>query len=365
MADKLRLGLIGASTGGATWSSRSHLPAAVASDDVDLVAVCTTKTQTAEAARKEYDAKLAFNDYEEMCASPEIDTVTVAIRVPNHYGPVKAALEAGKHVYCEWPLGRTTAEAEELTELAASKGLKTCIGLHGRANAEIRYIKDLIEQGYVGEVMSVHVHLSREGVLKRPSHRMWQMDASLGANPLTIANGHAIDPMRFAVGDFGTFSAIVANQARQWLDTGTNTPTDVTSPDHIVTCGRLQNGAVVTTDVVHAPFAGDGYRLQIIGREGTLMATGHDTPQHNPLLLLGAQGSNDFKELETPGHYTIASAGKPEGEAYNVSQNYSRFAQTIHGGEATHATFETAVGLHRLIDKISESSETGRTVTHG
>jgi predicted dehydrogenase len=127
MAEKIRLGLIGASVKG-TWSSRSHLPAVRASTDIELTAVCTTRTESAEAARRAYGARLAFDDWRKMMASPEIDAVAVVVRVPSHYEPTKAALEAGKHVYCEWPLGRTTAEAEELARLAEAKGLVTAVG---------------------------------------------------------------------------------------------------------------------------------------------------------------------------------------------------------------------------------------------
>src|SRR3954452_15458733 len=122
MAQKIRLGLIGASVRG-TWSARSHLPALRASADVELTAVCTTKAESAEAARQAYGARLAFHDHREMIGSPEIDAVAVVVRVPSHYVPTKAALDAGKHVYCEWPLGSTTAEAEELSALAKAKGL--------------------------------------------------------------------------------------------------------------------------------------------------------------------------------------------------------------------------------------------------
>ena len=76
MAGKIRLGLIGASTGG-TWSSRSHLPAARASAEIELAAVCTTRAESAEAARQAYGARLAFDDYRKMVASPEIDAVAV------------------------------------------------------------------------------------------------------------------------------------------------------------------------------------------------------------------------------------------------------------------------------------------------
>src|ERR1700722_13816798 len=185
MADKIRLGLIGASVSG-TWSSRSHLPAVRASSDVELTAVCTTKADSAEAARQAYGARLAFHDYRAMVASAEIDAVAVVVRVPSHYAPVKAALEAGKHVYCEWPLGRTTAKAVELSALAKANRLVTAVGLQARVNPALMHMKELVDAGYVGEMMAVHVCLLREGVLSRPSHRTWQRDAELGANTLTI-----------------------------------------------------------------------------------------------------------------------------------------------------------------------------------
>jgi predicted dehydrogenase len=126
MANKIRLGLIGAGTG-STWASRAHLPALPFSPDFELTAVCTTKQESAEAARSKHGAKLAFHDFRAMVASPEIDTVAVVVRVPSHYEPTKAALTAGKHVYTEWPLGRTTAEAEELAALAKAKGAQTAV----------------------------------------------------------------------------------------------------------------------------------------------------------------------------------------------------------------------------------------------
>ena len=100
-----------------------------------------------------------------MIASPDIDAVAVVVRVPSHYGPTKAALEAGKHVYCEWPLGRTTAEAVELAALAEAQGLVTAIGLQARVNPAIMHMKELVEAGYVGEMMAVHVSMIRDGVL--------------------------------------------------------------------------------------------------------------------------------------------------------------------------------------------------------
>jgi predicted dehydrogenase len=362
MADKIRLGLIGASVQG-TWSSRSHLPAVRASAEVELVAVCTTRADSAEAARQAYGARLAFDDYCKMVASPEIDAVAIVVRVPSHYAPTKAALEAGKHVYCEWPLGRTTAEAIELAALAKAKGLVTAVGLQARVNPAMMHMKELVEAGFVGEVMAVHVSLMREGVLSRPSNRTWQRDAELGANTLTIANGHTVDAMRFVAGDFARLSAVVATQAKQWLDTGTRTLLDVTSPDNVLVSGHLANGAVAAVHIGAIPFAGSGYRMEIYGRDGTLVAMGEDSPQLSEVSLHGAQGGNSLAPIPVPRRFRVAAPATPAGEAINVGQMYMLFAQAIRDGQSRQPNFATAVDLHRLVDAIKEASDHGHEVT--
>jgi predicted dehydrogenase len=361
MPDKIRLGLIGASVRG-TWSSRSHLPAVRASSDVELTAVCTTKPDTAEAARQAYGARLAFADWRDMIASPEIDAVAVVVRVPSHHAPAKAALEAGKHVYCEWPLGRTTEEAEELAALANANRLVTAVGLQARVNPALMFMKEQLDAGFVGEIMAVHVSVIRGGVLSRPSHRTWQRDAALGANTLTIAAGHTVDAMRFAVGDFGRLSAVVTTQAKQWLDTGTGTLLDVTSPDNVLMSGVLANDAVASVHVAAVPFAGSGYRMEIYGRDGTLVASGEDSPQLSEVIVHGAKGGDTPTPMPVPKRFTLAAAGTPSGEAINVGQMYALFAQAIRDGESRQPTFETAVELHRLIDAVRQASDTRREV---
>jgi predicted dehydrogenase len=364
MADKIRLGLIGASVRG-TWSARSHLPAVQASPDVELTAVCTTKAASAEAARQAYGARLAFDDYRKMIASPDIDAIAVVVRVPSHYAPTKAALEAGKHVYCEWPLGRTTAEAEELAAIAKTNRLITAVGLQARVNPAIMLMREQVAAGFVGEVMAVHVSLLRDGVLSRPSHRTWQRDAELGANTLTIAAGHTVDAMRFVVGDFGRLSAAVATQARHWLDTGTGALLDVTAPDNVLLSGTLANGAVASVHVGAIPFAGSGYRMEIYGRDGTLVVSGEDSPQLGAVVLHGAQRDNKLLPIPVPERLILAARGTRPGEATNGGQMYTLFAQAIRAGQNLHPTFDTAVDLHRLIDVIRLATENHHEVTLG
>ena len=138
--------------------------------------------------------------------------MAIVVRAPSHYEPTKAAIEAGKHVYTEWPLGRNTAEAEELATLARDKGVQTAVGLQSRVSPALLYVKELIEDSYVGEPISCHVTTMRDGALERPSSHTWQRDASLGANTLTIANGHVIDALRFVAGNFARVACMVSTQ---------------------------------------------------------------------------------------------------------------------------------------------------------
>jgi predicted dehydrogenase len=361
MANKIRLGVVGASTGSA-WAARSHLLALPLSPDFELTAVCTTRAESAEAARLRYGARFAFHDFRAMAPSPELDAVAVVVRVPSHYAPTRAALEAGKHVYTEWPLGRTTDEAVELAALARAKGVRTAVGLQSRVSPPLLYMKELIAGGYLGEVLSCHVSLLREGVLERHSSRTWQREVELGANTLTIPNGHTIDALRFVAGEFATVSAVVSTQVKQWHETDTKKMLDVTSPDNVLVSGRLANGAVASVHIGTIPWAGSGYRMEIYGREGTLVASGEESPQLSEVRLHGAQRGNQLAELPVPPRFVQVAPAMPQGGPYNVGQMYAEFGRAIRSGKDTQPTFDTAVSLHRLLDAIRQASETGREV---
>lgn len=96
------------------WSSRAHIPALQSLPDIDLLAVCAAHTETAQQAAERSQVPLAFHDYRELMSHPEVDLVTIAVGVPLHVTIAQAALEAGKHVFCEWLLAMDSAEAEIL-----------------------------------------------------------------------------------------------------------------------------------------------------------------------------------------------------------------------------------------------------------
>src|SRR5688500_7541364 len=149
---RIRVGIVGATVtpGGSGWGAHAHVPALAALPAYELKAVCTAHAETAEASREAFGAELAFHDFDEMVGLPDIDLVSVVVRVPGHRELVVRALEAGKDVFCEWPLGRTLEEAEEMASLAERKGRRTAVGLQARSDVVWRYARELIREGYVG-----------------------------------------------------------------------------------------------------------------------------------------------------------------------------------------------------------------------
>ena len=258
-------------------------------------------------------------------------------------------------------MGRTTAEAEELATLARAKGVQTAVGLQSRVSPALLYIKELIDAGYVGEVLSCHVTTMRDGALQRPSSRNWNLDASQGANTLTIANGHVIDALRMVLGNFTRVACMVTTQVQQIYETDTQQLVDVTSPDNVRVCGQLERGAAASVHVGAVPWAGSGFRMEIYGREGTIVTTGSVSSQHGEMLRVqGAQGSHELKDLTIPERFVYVPDGFPRGDPFNVGQMYALFAEAIRTGQSRLPTFDTAVDLHRFLDTIKRASDTGR-----
>src|SRR5207237_1835824 len=98
-----------------------------------------------------------FSDHEELVSQPDIDVVTVTVKVPHHRELVSAALAAGKAVYCEWPLGRDLDDARAIAALAVEQGVHTVVGLQARQVPAIEFVQQLLRDGYVGEVLSTTV----------------------------------------------------------------------------------------------------------------------------------------------------------------------------------------------------------------
>ena len=359
--DRIRVGIIGANVNYG-WSRRAHLPALLALPEYELTAVCTAHRETAEESATHYGARLAFHDYNEMVEHPDIDLVSVSVRVPYHHPMVMAALRAGKHVFCEWPLGANLAEAEEMAGLAGSSGVRSMVGLQARCDPALLRLQQLVSEGYAGQVLACNMTMFLPGVLQRGKTSAWMADQKKGANTLTIATGHAIDVLCFCVGEFKDVSSRVSTQVKEW-ETSDPGVVGVTAPDNTLVSGTLTNGAVASVHVATVPWHGTGWRMEVYGREGTLIAASRQMVQYAQIHLLGGRGvDSTSEELPIPANFTWVPKEVPAGEPFNVAQMYRRLGEAIRGSSAADPDFDLAVKRHRLIDAIQRASDGGTSV---
>jgi predicted dehydrogenase len=348
------------------WAATAHIPALRALPNYQIRALSAHNTESARAAGELFGVAAVFSDHQQLVTQPDIDLVAITVKVPHHRALVSTALDAGKAVYCEWPLGRDLDDARAMAALAAKKGAHTVVGLQARQAPAIEFVQQRLRDGYIGEVLSTTmVGLSVPGdVVVQPNGYM--LDKANGANLLTIAVGHSLDTLTYVLGEFADLSAL--SDLRRPLITIEETGQQIlkTAADQIAVIGTLTSGATASIHLREAVAGGTGFLWEINGTNGTLQITADAAqPQIFPLTVTGAHGRNEPSQLAAPAALTqkwpalTSLEGTP---AYNVGRAYAAFAADLDNGTHTVPDFADAVARHQVIAAIESSAASGERV---
>lgn len=356
-AGRIRVGIIGASPG-TSWAANTHLPILKALPRYEITAISTTRQATADEAARAFGVPHAFDDAHALVQHPDVDVVVVSVRTPEHDRLVRLALGARKHVVCEWPLGANLEQTAALHALAASMDVHTAIGLQRRLAPSVRYLRDLLAEGYVGKVRSVRVHASSSQLGERlNASTAYTADAANGASTLTIFTAHYLDTILAAVGALRDVSAIVARQFDRAtiLETGQVIP--VTAPDQVLLSGTLASGAVLSGHFESGKRNGSDIGYVITGTEGDLALS-------QDLTLSGARGDGKpLAPLPIPERYNWLPSTDLPLHAQEVGNLYVAFARDLAEGKHLAPDFGDALKLHRLLDTFVKASTTGQRQT--
>jgi predicted dehydrogenase len=362
MADPVRVGIIGLNANSGQ-AGRSHVPAIQAIPQLVLQGAANrTPGNTREAAEK-FGAPLAFDSVDDLVSSPEIDLVVVSTPVPSHHELVMKAIAAGKHVLSEWPFGANLAEAVEMRDAAKAKGLVTAMGLQGRGTPDLTQVRDMIADGYLGRVVSASMILTGGGGDAHPQRIAWWADRANGANFETIQSAHNIDALRFLLGEFVSVSALARTQFPNPTIVETGEVIQRTALDDLVVSAELASGVTASIHAHAVPVHPTGALLEIHGTDGAIVIRGAGGIQGGGLDIRGARrGEAALEPIALDGAHRFPT-GTPEGPGANFMALYRDTAAAIQGGPAMSPNFDTAVELHRILDAIERSSETGQRQT--
>ena len=348
----IRVGIIGASADGG-WARDGHVPAVQALDGLEFVAVATNSQKTADASARAFGVPAAYGSGMDLIRAPGIDLVTIATRVPDHRELVLGALAAGKHVYCEWPLGRDAVEAEEMAAAAHTAGVHVAIGLQLRGNPAVRRARELIVSGAIGRVLSVSVYSATAGFGPDVPAPFVYLEAPENfANLVTIQGAHTVDLAIAVVGALSDLSALTSAQYPEIRagDDGAKRPR--ITFDHLLLQSRLKQGGTLMVEVAGGRPPETPFRLELVGDMGVLRLDGGAARGFQSgrltLSLDGASQRVDEGELAT----------MPDAAA-NVAGIYAALRDDIVGGVFTVAGFDHAVALTRLVIDLMASSRTG------
>ncbi|WP_191970088.1 Gfo/Idh/MocA family protein [Methylobacterium planeticum] len=353
MAADIGVGMIGASPERG-WAKLSHVPAVQSLAGLRLAAVLGSTRSSAEASARTFGATRAYAEPADLFGDPAVDLVTVAVRVPAHRELILGALAAGKHVYCEWPLGRDLAEAEELTLAARDAGRTAVIGLQARRSPALRHAGDLVRSGVLGRVLSARIISETIAFGPTiPAAETYLEEPRNGATLVTIHAGHALDAASAVLGPLLDVQALTRRQFERVAVVGGMDPIARSTPDLILTQSSLEGGGALSVEIAGGRTRDALFRFEVIGDGGTLVLEGAAPRGFQSSRLRLAL--NGLSEPTDEGELTDL----PD-EAVNVGGVYAALRESIRTGSTATVGFDHAVRLTRFLRDLEASAKDGQ-----
>lgn len=387
MTRKLNIAVVGAgfnhgADGRENWGVRTHLPALKSLPErFNVVAVCTSRMESARESATRFGAPHAFDDYRKLMELPGLDAVTVVVRPKLHFPVVMAALEAGKHVYCEWPLAMSAAEAAQMADLAQKKGVVTATGTQGHYMPQAERMREMIREGYIGQPLLFGASMFVSNyIVPRPAHRQWLFQSSEGGNQ-AYRSGHMLERIISTLGEVKELSADLSQLVRDRPLLGAQGKLEGDQVDNMNFLLKLANGVRGTLQVSWTSWFGTGQRFEVYGTEGMLMLAKPEREEVSALTndpgyleageLFGARVDmqavlraskppeatlRDIKHIPINEPADLHTSDlTPHGSAYVVRRAFRAFADAIQGGKAHDPDFRAGQRLHELLEAAEQS----------
>jgi len=355
----IRVGLVGFGN----WARHGHVRVLSLLPEYELSALYSQRTDAAEEGARQYGFRHVVTSLDALVHHPEVDLVVVLTTAPQHELAVRAAIAAGKDVYCEWPLTLSASIARDLERAAAEQGVRHVIGLQRRMAPHNRYLRDLMAQGFVGRLRSVRMHVSMNYFQAVRSKALrWTAPPENFSGVIPIYAGHFLDMLLSAVGWPTTVSAVMVNQFDHVTirETGEIIPT--TNADQLVLGGMLPNGAVLSVHIEGGKRNGSGVQIDITGDAGDIRITNTSAfgAVGDDYVIAGAHGDNQpMQVMPVPATYdTLPPSGLPSA-VLELAHLYAAYAHDVHEGTQRAPTFRDAIRMHDLIETAERAARDG------
>ena len=321
------------------------------------------------AARKaeEFGFEKATGSWRELIADPAVEVISVT--TPNAFHPEMAiaALEAGKHVWCEKPMAVAFADAERMAAAAKTSGKVTALGYNYIQNPVIRHIKQLLAEGAIGEVNHVRFEMDEDFMADPEALFYWKSEASSGYGALDDFGVHPLSLIQYL---FGDVRRVIARLAMPYADRPAREGgrRKVETYDIASILIELETGATGTMALNRSAWGRKGrIAMQVFGSKGTIA---YDQERMNEFQLFRTEGRNTEQGFSTvltaPTHppYDRFIPAPGHGLGFNELKiiECHELLKAIAGQPAQIVDFDKGLEIERTVHAMARSHREERWV---
>jgi predicted dehydrogenase len=359
MADRIRVGVLGAGA----WAEKAHLPGFVADERCEVVAICDPIRERAEQFARQFDIPMATDDWQAVIGRDDIDLIDICTPSATHWELAWAALEANKHVLCEKPVAYDFRDTRRAAELARAKGLKTKLGFTFRYAPAMRYMKALIDEGYVGTPY-IFNGFEQNSQWLDPQTPLRQADHTVDQSEIQVQSleGYGapiIDLGHWFVGsDLTSVVGTLKNFVPERVVRATGTMMRMNIDDGDIFIGEFANGAICSVQTSFVTVGNyPGLEARVYGSEGALICRLVEEFGICQTLKGAKPDDVEFKDIEIPQRFFPpgGSSRDPWPSLFYANLITNFLTEIIDGGAENQGSFDDGAWVQETINAVELS----------
>ena len=364
---KVRVGVLGAGA----WAKFAHLPGYVRDERCELVAIADPVVERAREFAALFNIPHVYDSHEALIARTDIQLIDVCTPSATHFDLAWAALESGKHVLCEKPVAYDFRETRRAAALAKQKGLKTKLGFTFRYSPAMRYMKELIDEGFVGTPFIFNGYeqnsqwLNPETPLRQVNH-----EADQSRIHVSSLEGYGAPIMDLAHQFMGSrFKSVVGtmkNFIPERMVRATGTMMRMNIDDGDIFIGEFDGGAIGSIQTSFVTVGNyPGLEARVYGSKGALICRLVEENGIAESLKAATENQVEFRELEIPERFYPPGGSRTESWRSSFYANLVRsfITEILSDDDANEGNFEDGAHVQELINAVERSFRERKWIT--
>jgi predicted dehydrogenase len=362
----VRVGVLGAGA----WAKFAHLPGYRRDPRCELVAIADPMVERAREFAAEFNIPHVYDSHEALIARDDLDLVDVCTPSATHFELTWAALQSGKHVLCEKPVAYDFVDTRRAAALAKSKGLKTKLGFTFRYSPAMQYMKQLIDDGFIGTPF-IFNGFEQNSQWLDPQTPLRQVDHTADQTEIHVSSLEGYGAPIMDIGHLfmgSRFKSVVGtmkNFIPERIVRATGTMMRMNIDDGDIFIGEFENGAIGSIQTSFVTVGNyPGIEARVYGSKGALICRLVEENGICESLKAASADQVEFREIEVPAHFYPPGGSKSESwrSLFYANLVHSFISEILSDGPENEGNFDDGAHVQELINAVEQSFRERRWV---